>query len=330
MNVAILLFDGVITSSYTGPYDIFIKGNDIYKSFFPRYQKNKFDVNLIDFSPSQAFINQPLAVTSYKEAEKHYDLVIIPSMDFDRIESIIQQENLITFLKKQLANSNTEVASICTGTFLLAKTGILNGRRATTHWAGFELFRGFYPNVELLDDKVITDDRGIYTCGGAFTFAPFILYLIEKYCGRETSVALSKFMLIDLYKDPQSTYNIFSLQHTHNDKPIQKVQQELEAQYKSNVSIDGLANDIGMSRRTLLRRFKSATGNTPSEYLQRVRIEAAKRYLESDQIPIDHIPSMIGYEDYGFFLKLFKKHVGVSPKAYRHKFSKEHIEALSA
>ncbi len=330
MKVAIIVFEGVVFSSYVGPYDIFAKGNHIYKTLFPRYEGNRFDITIINFSKGQNFKNSVLPVIDADEAEDFYDLVLISSMEFTHIEGLMKQENIQAFIKKQLSSPQTEVASICTGAFLLACTGALNGKRATTHWSAFDYFRKTFPDVELLDDKVITDENGIYTCGGAFTFAPFVLYLIEKYCGRETAVALSKFMLVDLYKDPQTSYNIFSLQHTHNDEPIQKVQQKLESEFQNDVSIDRLARDHGMSRRTLLRRFKTATGNTPSEYLQRVRVEAAKKYLESDRIQIDHIPSLIGYEDYGFFLKLFKKHVGVSPKSYRQKFSKDHIEALTA
>ena len=206
------------------------------------------------------------------------------------------------------------------GCLLVAAAGIIDGKRITTHWMGADNLREMFPEVIVEDDKIILDEGGIYSCGGAFTFTTLIMYLVEKFCGHETAVYASKILLIDLYKDPQSSYNIFRLQKQHNDKEVKTVQDIFEKSFSASHSLNDLAEKVAMSRRTFIRRFKKATGNTPVEYLQRVRVEAAKKELETSPEPIESIPSKVGYEDYGSFLNVFKKYAGVSPSAYRKRY----------
>lgn len=328
MDVAILAFPEAVSTSVTGPYDILVKANQMYRSFFPFHQGDRFNVHIVGF-PDTCLSHHPLLpIEMLVNTSKKFDLVIIPASEPQLVDQVLERSDpMLEFIKAQHAHG-AELASICMGAFILAQTGLIDGKRVTTHWMGAERFRTMFPEVILDDDKIILDSDGIYSCGGAFTFTTFIMYLVEKYCGRETALALSKVLLIDLYKDPQSSYNIFNLQKTHEDSAVIDVQKFIEDQYRDSVSVENLAQRACMSRRTLLRRFKSATGNTPMEYLQRVRIEAAKKLLETSDNNIENLPSMVGYEDYGFFLKTFKKFVGVSPKDYRKKYTQPNIPVM--
>ncbi len=322
MKVGILAFPEAISSSVTGPYDILTKANLCFKQFYPRYEGDKFEVQLVGHPLNSISNHALLPISIVIEEEHNFDLLVVPAPSPEHIPSVLEQgKPMFDFIKQQY-EKGTEIASICMGAFLLASSGIIDGKRVTTHWMGAQNLRELFPKVKVEDDKVIIDEAGIYSCGGAFTFTTLMMYLVEKFCGHETAVFVSKIMLIDLYKDPQTSYRIFQLQKQHQDVEIIKAQNLLEQKFSNGFSLNDLADKVSMTRRTLIRRFKKATGNTPLEYLQRVRVEAAKKTLENTHEPIEAIPSKVGYEDYGSFLNVFKKHTGISPSAYRKKYCK--------
>ena len=322
MKIAILAFPGAVSSSITGPYDIFVKSNTIFKTLYPYFDGNKLDVKYVAHPSSGSIGDHPLLpIDTAVSTQEKFDLVVISAIEPERVEEVLRNgTQMVEFIKRQYYHG-AEIASICMGAFILASTGLLDGRRATTHWMGASSFRAMFPEVILEDDKVIVHEGRIYSSGGAFTFTNLIMYLVEKHCGHDTAIMASKTLLIDLYKDPQSSYSIFNLQKQHDDKPILGVQKMLEERFAEDISMTGLASEVCMSQRTFLRRFKRATGNTPIEYLQRVRIEAAKRMLESRDMPIESISGAVGYDDYGSFLKLFKRYTAISPSAYRKRYA---------
>lgn len=239
-----------------------------------------------------------------------------------------KETELIKWVSKQY-KKGAEVASICNGAFLLAATGILDGKRATTHWLVVERFQKLFPHVTLEPGKIITDETGVYTCGGAFSFTSLMIYLIEKYCGHELAAIASKIFLVHVHTVPQSAFTIFNLQKNHADEAVLKVQNSIEINYAKNISINQLCNNANMSMRTLIRKFSLATGNTPNEYIQRVKIEAAKKILEEGAKRITEIAMEIGYEDNNYFRKIFKRYTGISPVEYRKKYGTLFSELLT-
>src|SRR5690554_4584345 len=223
---------------------------------------------------------------------------------------------------KKLHAGGASLASLCIGAFLLAETGLLDGKKCSTHWAHIQEFRGKYPNIEVEDGAIITEHENIYSSGGANSLWNLVLYLIEKYSDRETAVMIAKYFALDIGRDSQAQFAIFRGQRNHNDSDIQKVQDYIEKNYEDKINIDTLASLISTGRRTFERRFKEATTNTPIEYIQRVRIEAAKLYFEASRKNVSEIMFDVGYTDTKAFRDIFKKITGLTPIEYRNKFAK--------
>lgn len=251
------------------------------------------------------------------------DLIIISPISGDLEQEIENNRPFIEWIKKQRIEHDAELASLCKGAFLLAETGLVNNKSCATHWTAHDLFRRRYPSVNLIPEKIICEDNGIYSSGGAYSILNFTLYLIERYFGREVAIRCSKVSEIEFDRIDQSEFMIFSGQKDHSDEPIQQAQQYIETNYDQKLSIDAIAEQVHLNGRSFLRRFKKATSNTPLEYIQRVRIEAAKKKLESTAATILEIMYAIGYNDEKAFRTTFRKYAGLSPKEYRRKYNRE-------
>lgn len=251
----------------------------------------------------------------------HTDLLIIPPTFGDTEAGIQANAEAIPYFKKLHANGSS-LASLCIGAFLLAETGLLDGKKCSTHWAHITEFREKYPNIEVEDGAIITEHDNIYSSGGASSLWNLILYLVEKFSDRETAVMISKYFALDIGRDNQSQFAIFRGQKNHGDADIQKVQDYIEQQYEKRISVEELANLINTGRRTFERRFKDATNNTPLEYLQRVRMEAAKRFFEASRRNVAEVMYDVGYTDTKAFRDIFKKITGLTPIEYRNKFAR--------
>jgi len=254
------------------------------------------------------------------EVEKT-DLIIIPAIHGNPKEVVEQNKDFIPWIIKQY-KSGSEVASFCIGSFFLAQTGLLNGKPATTHWGYANEFRTMFPEVTVLDEKIMTEKEGIYTSGGAYSYLNLVLYLIEKYFGREISVIIAKSFMIDIDKTSQSPFIIFKGQKAHDDEAVKKAQDFIETNYQDKLTVDQIASMIALSRRNFERRFKKATANTVMEYIQRVKIEAAKVNLESSRQNVNEVMSKVGYSDPKAFRVTFKKITGLSPIEYRNKYAR--------
>ena len=250
---------------------------------------------------------------------KKTDLIIIPAL---QPQSLSENLDFIPWITSQYKRG-AEVASLCVGAFLLASTGLLNGKKATTHWIAADTFRQMFPEVELIPEKIITEDQGIYTSGGAYSFINLVLHLVEKYSGRDVALFLSKVLEIEIDRKSQSPFAIFMGQKGHEDEPIRKAQEYIESNVGQKISVDQLAGLFLISRRNFERRFKKATANTPVEYLQRVKIEAAKKSLESGRENINEVMYAVGYSDSKAFRTTFKKITGLSPLDYRKKYNRD-------
>lgn len=251
------------------------------------------------------------------------DLIIIPAFlpQTDPILNISLNQEILEWIQVQYARG-AEIASLCTGAYILASSGLIDGKKCSIHWNDANTFRNMFPHVNLVADKVITHENGLYTSGGAFSFMNLILYLLEKNYGREMAILSSKLFQIDIDRSSQSPYIVFNSQKSHNDEIVLKAQSILESNSDEKHSIDELARSLAISRRNLDRRFIKATGNTPIEYQQRVKIELAKKQLEGTMMTIQEIMYENGYSDLRAFREQFRKITGLTPFEYRNKYCK--------
>jgi transcriptional regulator GlxA family with amidase domain len=252
---------------------------------------------------------------------KKTDLIIIPAIHGDQEKAYSDNLEFVPWIRKQYKNG-AEIASLCVGAFFLAATGLLDGKQCATHWIHAANFKKQFPGVHLVDDKILTDDKGIYTSGGAYSYLNLLLYLIEKYTGREMAILISKTFMIDIDKSSQSPFIIFQGQREHEDLPVRKAQEFIEKNFSKKLSVEFLASKFALSRRSLERRFKKATSNTISEYIQRVKIEAAKKELETGGKNVNEVMYLVGYNDTKAFRNTFKKFTGLSPVKYRGRFQR--------
>jgi transcriptional regulator GlxA family with amidase domain len=254
------------------------------------------------------------------------DMIIIPAVHGDMSKVIAANSEFLPWITKQY-KTGAEVVSLCIGAFILASTGLLKGRSCTTHWLMADEFRKMFPDVNLMPYKIITDEGGIYTSGGAYSSLNLLLYLVEKFAGRDAAITSSKIFEIDIERNSQSLFIIFHGQKDHEDNVIKKAQDFIEHNYPDKITVDGLASMLALSRRHLERRFKKATSNTVVEYMQRVRIEAAKMSLETIRENVNEVMYNVGYTDTKAFRMIFKKITGLSPVEYRNKYSKSGVAA---
>lgn len=248
------------------------------------------------------------------------DLIILPAIHSDFEKSLKDNKDLTPWIIEQY-KEGAEIVSLCISSFFLAASGLLDGKPCSTHWQSANMFRELFPNVILTDERIVTEADGIYTSGGAYAFTNLIIYLIEKFAGRETAIMAAKGFMIDIDRSSQSPFMIFSGQKSHKDEEVLKAQDYIEQNFKNKISVDDLCEHIPLSRRTLERRFKKATSNSVLEYLQRVKVEAAKKELEKGRKTVNEVMYEIGYSDSKAFRDVFKKFTDMTPLDYLTKYS---------
>lgn len=248
------------------------------------------------------------------------DLIIIPAVHGDANLVIARNLPLSKWIAQQY-RQGAEVVSLCIGAFILASSGLLDGKNCTTHWLAADEFRKLFPEVKLAPYKVLTDEAGIYTSGGAYSSLNLLLYLVEKFAGRDMAILTSKIFEIDIDRHSQSPFIMFQGQKDHEDEPVKKAQAYIEENFRDKITVSELASMLALSRRSLERRFKRATSNTVIEYIQRVKIEAAKKSFETSRKNINEIMYEIGYSDNKAFRSIFRKITGLSPVDYRNKYA---------
>jgi transcriptional regulator GlxA family with amidase domain len=247
------------------------------------------------------------------------DVIVVPALDPDLDRHLALNQAVVPWLRRAF-HAGAEVASACTGAFVLAEAGLLDGRAATTHWAFQGLLARRYPRVRLQPQAILVDQGRVVTAGGATSFIHLALFLVERLLGREVAWAASRMFLVDPNKAPQGAYAMFSSQKSHGDERILRAQELIEQEVAGVPAVDALARRMAMSPRNFARRFHGATGNTPREYIQRVRVEAAKRLLEDGRRSVGEIAQRVGYGDAVAFRKLFVRHTGLTPADYRTRY----------
>ncbi len=319
-QVTILGLKDTSSTIITGPLDIFFYAGRLWNVLFDEPMVPYFDVEIVsvDGEPITCVGNVVIQAHRGIASVGDTDLIIIPSVvNID--ETLSREKEVVPWIKK-MVDRGAHVAAICTGTAVLAETGLLDGKIATTHWGYAELFRHRYPKVRLKPERLITESGNIFTAGGSNACFDIALYLVRKYCGLDIARKLAKTFLHDLDRISQAPWIAFQYQRSHQDPKILQSQELLEDQYAQTINLDDFSRELGMSRRTFERRFKSATGDTPRHYIQRLRVEAAKRMLETGNPSFDEVAYSVGYEDRSFFRKIFTQIAGINPRTYRDKW----------
>lgn len=319
-SVTILGVYNSMATTIFGPMDIFNQAGRLWNRVNQSPQTPFFDVSIAsaDGRPIQCTNNVQVLPHSSIEAIEKTDLIVIASATY--IEKILKKNpELVPWIQRQY-HGGAHVASICTGVFLLAETGLLDGKYATLHWGFARMFEKKYPRVTLRQDRMFIDQGRLYCSAGVNAGMDLSLYLVEKFCGRKAAVASAKTMVLDLGRTDQSPYGCFLFPKDHGDPIVIKAQTWIEANSTALIDYDGMAREYRISRRSLERRFKQATGVTPLGYLQHLRVETAKRLLEEGEKTFNEITYQVGYEDISFFRKVFVRLTGLRPKEYQQRF----------
>ncbi|HVD97634.1 MAG TPA: helix-turn-helix domain-containing protein [Cytophagaceae bacterium] len=304
-----------------GPYILFNKVNEFLEA---SGKAPFFKTQLVGLSEESKIYDRLFSVKPDLTIDqvKKTDLIIVPAVNGEMNKVIAANADFFPWIRQQHIQG-AEVASLCVGAFLLAATGLLNGKKCSTHWLASNDFRLMFPDIELVSEKIITDEQGVYSSGGATSFWNLLLYLIEKYIDREMAIFVSKYYEIEIDRNTQSSFIMFQGQKEHEDEPVKKAQEFIENNFQDKLTVEQLADMFAIGRRSLERRFKKATCNTVIEYIQRVKIEAAKKQLETGRKTVNEVMYEVGYNDIKAFRTIFKKNTGLSPLDYRNKYNRE-------
>jgi transcriptional regulator GlxA family with amidase domain len=319
-TVSILVPETAVLAAITDPRYMFTAVNEFLKA---QGKPPLFQVQLVGQRKEVQLNDGTFSVhadVTLEEASQS-DLIIVPAISGDFHYAMEANKAFVPWIIRQHQNG-AEVASLCIGAFLLASTGLLNGKYCSTHWLFAHQFRTMFPEVILVDDKIITEQNGIYSSGGASSYWNLLLHLVEKYVNREISILAAKYFALDIGRNSQSSFVIFKGQKDHGDEAVIKSQEYIETHYQDKIQVEELADLVRLGRRTFERRFKKATTNSVVEYIQRVKIEAVKKQLESSHKTVSELMYEVGYTDTKAFRDVFKKVTGISPIDYRNKYAR--------
>jgi len=322
-TVTILAFEHVYATALTGVADLFNMAGVGWNRIQGEPPEPRFQVNIVTELGQPIRCANNITIDAHGSIEQFpdTDLLIVPTIAGQMEKTLQRNQGLLPWLQHH-HRQGADIASNCTGSFLLAEAGLLDGKTATTHWGFVEQFQQRFPRVDLQPEQLITADGNVFCSGGGMAWLDLALYLIERYYGHEIAIACAKSNVIDMDRSSQSAYSVVRSKKYHHDLTILAIQEWLEDHYQDKIQLDDVARRFDLTPRTFKRRFKAATGDSPLHYLQSLRIDAAKKYLESSHKRFDDITRLAGYEDTSSFTRLFKKHTGLLPSQYRVKFNR--------
>lgn len=317
-HISILVPERAVLASIGDPRYMFTAVND----FLAAQGRNAmFEVQLVGLTKEVKLHDGLFTVNADKTIGEvqRTDLIFVPALSGDMATGLEMNRAYIPWIIDQY-QKGAEVVSLCIGAFLLASTGLLNGRNCSTHWLSANQFREMFPEVNLVDQSIITEQNGLYSSGGANSYWNLLLHLVEKYTDREMAIWAAKFFAIEISRQSQAEFMVFKGQKGHADDVVKKAQEYIEMHFADKITVDQLSDIFGIGRRSLERRFKKATSNTITEYSQRVKIESAKKQLESGARNVSEVMYEVGYTDAKAFRDLFRRITGISPLDYRQRY----------
>ncbi len=320
-QITILLLDQMFSSTAIGPMEVFRHAGSLWNHLTGSELSPRFHVTTASADGKPVNCDGGIQIRpnlSLREVGKA-DLIFVPTTGLS-VDDVVERNAAIVPWLKQRSNRGVDIASVCSGVGLVAAAGLLDGKRATTHWGLAERFREKYPRVKWMPELMVTEDHGFYCGGGVNASLDLSIYLVEKFCGHEIAVQTAKALLIETPRAWQSGFAIVPLKTDHTDDSISSAQEWMHKNFSKTFSLEDPARRVGMSVRNFVRRFKQATGDSPLTYLQKLRIAAAKRMLENNHRTMQEIGEAVGYQDIAFFRALFQRHTGVSPSVYRDRF----------
>ncbi|MES2108481.1 MAG: helix-turn-helix domain-containing protein [Bacteroidota bacterium] len=318
-HVSILSLSDATLTSIDSSHQLFNRVND-----FMRYQDKApfYNVEVIGLSEKIELGNGLYTIRTDKTIDEvtKTDVIVIPLLCGDFPKAITKNEKYTDWLIDQY-HKGAEIVCLCVGSFYLASTGLLDDRKCAVHWAAKNEFKAMFPAVKVIDDSIITDEKGIYTCGGGYSYLNLLLHILEKHLGKDISILASKMFEIDIERKSQNPFVIFMGQKRHGDEVVLKAQEHIENNPGAAFSVDDICERFSIGRRTFERKFKKCTGNSIAEYIQRVKVEFAKKQLEAGKKTVNEITYEAGYNDIDAFRKVFKKFTDLSPVDYRKKYA---------
>jgi transcriptional regulator GlxA family with amidase domain len=327
VTVRIWVYDGILASGVAGPIDVFNAANHLSvrggtSSSTPTFA---WRVESLDGQPVQAASGQSIPVDGKIDPRKRADAVLLTAPFFSDMDVFIgrrEQLNALSSALRRQRKAGAVLAAYCTGNYLLAEAGLLDGRVATTHWAKAADFARRYPRVELRAREVVTGQDGIISGGSVTSYLNLAVRLVETFAGEKVATMTAKSLLIDMNRTSQASYATLLDEHGHTDTLVARAQQRMEATLQQGFRLAELAAWLAVSERTLNRRFKDAVGLAPLAYLQNLRIEVAKQLLETRPIGLEAVSQRVGYGDISTFRQLFKRKTGLSPSEYQMRFAR--------
>lgn len=322
LDVTVILLNNNYASTALGPIEVFHSAGQLWNVLRGDEPEPFFRVKIASIdgdsvtSPYGVSLSPQISIRDVQTA----DIIVVPASGLDLDQQFAQHRDLMPWLSNW-HSKGAYIASICSGAAYLAEAGLLDGRYATTHWAVAEAYKNRYPNVNWRPEMFITEDQRVLCSGGVYASIDLSLYLVEKFCDHEVALKCAKSLLVSMPRQHQSGYAVLPLSRPHSDDKIRSSEIYIDEHFARDLTIEVLSDRVSMSPRTFLRRFKSATGRNPGEYLQSLRITIAKEMLENDDRSVESVSRAVGYEDSAFFRTLFKRHTGMTPGEYRTKFA---------
>jgi transcriptional regulator GlxA family with amidase domain len=317
-HISVLALEDATITCIDSSYQILGRVND----FLRYHNKDAFyEVEIVGFKKHIRLNNGLYTIDVNKTIDDiiSTNVIVIPIVCGDMSKTFQKNGKYRDWVRAQY-QGGAEIVSLCVGSFFLASTGLLTGKKCAIHWAARDEFKKMFPEVNVIGDTIITDENGIYTCGGGYTYLNLLLYIIEKHLGRQMSVLASKMFEIDIERKSQDPFVIFVGQKRHEDKNVLRAQELIESNPTELFTVDGICSKVDVGRRTFERRFKKCTGNSILEYIQRVKVEFTKKELETGAKTINEIIYEAGYNDINAFRRVFKKYTSLSLAEYRKKF----------
>ena len=318
IRVTLLGFDGGFASTQVGPVEILRLAGVADRVIGGRRGRPRFRAAVASLSGAAIDCGTGLWVKADKtfDPDEPADVLFLASGGPELFERTDWEAAVLPALRQAHARG-TVIVSLCAGVFALARAGLLNGRRATTHWAYAARLAREYPLADVRASQMITDDGNVICGGGVNAATDLALYLVERFCGHDEARALANALVLDRPRAAQSGYANWGRSDGHGDAAVAGAQAVIADAPESSLTVDGLARQLGLTPRTLARRFKAATGETVIEYVQRLRVALARELLERERLSVETVARRVGYEDVAFFRRLFRKHTGSTPSAHR-------------